>query len=72
MQSVTYLKLKAIFANVGPELQYRSTVNKRLNLQTLVAIGKLDVMAITETWLNDSINDLEILLSTYTVRRKDR
>ena len=72
MQSVTYLKLKAIFANVGPELQYHSTVNKRLNLQTLVAIGKLDVMAITETWLNDSINDLEILLSTYTVRRKDR
>ena len=72
MQIVTYLKLKAIFPNVGPELQYRSTVNKQLNLQTLVAIGKLDAMAIFETWLNDSINDLEILLSTYTVDRKDR
>ena len=50
----------------------RSIVNKRLDLQTHVAIGKLDVKAITETWLNDSVNDLEILPATFTVHRKDR
>ena len=43
-----------------------------MDLQTHVAIGKLDVIAITETWLNDSINDLEILPSTFTIHRKDR
>ena len=50
----------------------RSIVNKRLDLRTHVTIGKQDVIGITETWLNDSINDLEILPSTFTIHRKDR
>ena len=50
----------------------RSIVNKRLELQSHVALINPDIIAITETWLHEGIADNEILPSSYNVLRNDR
>ena len=50
----------------------RSIVNKRLELQSHVALMNPDIIAITETWLHEGIADNEILPSSYNVLRNDR
>ena len=50
----------------------RSIVNKRLELQSHVALINPDIIAITETWLHEGIADNEILPSSYNVPRNDR
>lgn len=42
------------------------------SFQDLVYAENLDVISVTETWLNDSVNDDEILPSDYNIIRKDR
>ena len=53
-------------------LNARSIVKKRTELQAVVATKELDIIAITETWLNPEIMDQEILSSDYNIYRRDR
>ena len=59
-------KVKCMVANA------RSLKNKILDFQTSVYAGDFDIVAITETWLNDSILDHVLLHTGYTIYRKDR
>ena len=54
-------------------LNARSIVNKLTCLQSYVISSSVDVIAITESWLNDRIYDNEILpQNQYTIYRRDR
>lgn len=46
--------------------------NKLVQLQNIVATDNIHMVAITETWLNSTVSDLEILPSQYAIHRKDR
>jgi len=50
----------------------RSIVNKHKELQLLVMEENLDIIAITETWLTDKIQDSEINILGYQLIRQDR
>ena len=50
----------------------RSIVNKRIELQAVANTRELELIAITETWLNCNILDNEILSSEYNIHRRDR
>ena len=49
-----------------------SRCNKLVELQNLADDTDSDVIAITESWLNDTVSDSEILNSNYTLYRRDR
>ena len=53
-------------------LNARGIVNKRTELQAMVASKELDIIAITETRLNPDIMDQEVLSSDYNIYRRDR
>ena len=53
-------------------LNARSIVNKRIELQAVANTRELELIAITETWLNCNILDNEILSSEYNIHRRDR
>lgn len=53
-------------------LNARSIVNKRVELASRLSSVSFDLVAVTETWLDSSINSAEIFPSTYHVHRKDR
>ena len=53
-------------------LNARSIVNKRTELQAMVATKELDIIAITETWLNPEIMDQEILSGVYKTKTEDQ
>jgi len=50
----------------------RSIVNKQKELNLLVTEEDIDIVGITETWLNDKISDEELSIKGYTLYRKDR
>lgn len=50
----------------------RSIVNKREELELYVNEENIDIIGITETWLNELILDSEVELEGYTLLRKDR
>ena len=50
----------------------RSVVSKRFVLSAYVLAGDFDVVAITETFLDDSIHDSHIVPPGYTIFSKDR
>ena len=50
----------------------RSIVNKKKELELTVRDEKLDIIAITESWLNVNITDEEMGIKGYTLFRKDR
>ena len=50
----------------------RSLVNKLTSFQSFAYSFKFNFFAITETWLNSSIFDNEILPSSFTIFRRDR
>ena len=50
----------------------RSLVNKLQNFQTYIYTSTPDIIGVTETWLNDSILNNEILPYDYSIFRKDR
>jgi exonuclease III len=58
--------LRIIFANV------RSLRNKLDEVHLLVERYSPDLLAFTETWLNEDINDWEIQLPGYLLARGDR
>ena len=47
-------------------------MNKLSDFQSFVYTSNCNVVCITETWLSDSLFDLEILPTNYTIYRKDR
>lgn len=59
-------KLKVIYFNA------RSLVNKHEELELYMREENVDIVGITETWLNESIIDSEVNISGYTLFRKDR
>ena len=52
-------------------LNARSVVNKRLQLRGLLESERLDVLAVTETFLGEDILDSEIVDNTYKIFRRD-
>jgi hypothetical protein len=50
----------------------RSVVNKIKELKLLVEEENVDVVAITETWLNETITDEEMNISGFVLFRRDR
>ena len=49
------------------------TKNKLHQLHDITNLSNRDIVAITETWLNDKVNDRELIpSSSYTVFRRDR
>ena len=53
-------------------LNARSLRNKLLDFQSVVYAGKFDIVTVSETWLDDTVFDHEILPTGYTIFRKDR
>ena len=47
-------------------------MNKLSNFQSFVYTSNFNILCITETWLTDSVFDLEILPTDFTIYRKDR
>ena len=50
----------------------RSIVNKRLELSSLLALKSYELVAITETFLDSTINNSEIFSDSFNVQRRDR
>ena len=50
----------------------RSIVNKRLELSRLLALKSYELVAITETFLDSTINISEIFSDSFNVQRRDR
>ena len=50
----------------------RSVVNKRLELSSLLALKSYELVAITETFLDSTINSSEIFSDSFNVQRRDR
>lgn len=64
--SINKDKLKCLYFNA------RSIVNKIQELELLVKNENIDIVGITETWLNVNILDSEMNIEGYTLLRKDR
>ena len=46
--------------------------NKLHHLKDAVTLGKFDIVAITETWLDSKVNDSELMHPNYSVYDRDR
>lgn len=66
VRSCKQSKLKCVCMNA------RSVVNKIKELKLLVEEENVDVVAITETWLNETITDEEMNISGFVLFRRDR
>lgn len=53
-------------------LNTRNIINERVDLCSRLSSNSIDLIAVTETWLDSSINSAEIFLGTYHAHRKDR
>jgi len=53
-------------------LNARSLRNKLPDFHSVVYTGKFDIVTVSETWLEDTLFDHEILPTGYTIFRKDR
>ncbi len=53
-------------------LNVRSIINKIDEIRMLMSRNKLDVLTLSETWLDSSIDDFEINVHGYTIHRSDR
>ena len=47
-------------------------MNEVFDLQALLLTDCVDIIALTETWLNDNFLDSELHLNDYNIFRKDR
>jgi exonuclease III len=50
----------------------KRSCNKLVQLSNLAGVTDSDLIAITETWLNNDVSDNELLNSNYTIYRRDR
>jgi ribonucleases P/MRP protein subunit RPP40 len=64
--SVSGSRLSCLYLNA------RSIVNKHKELEAYVREENIDIIGITETWMNESISDSEMSIEGYTLLRKDR
>ncbi len=65
--------VKGFLLNTRSIKTINSTRNKLIEFQTLVELKKPMIICLTETWLNPSISNQEILSDeTYNIYRKDR
>ena len=46
--------------------------NKHHQLKDAVTLGRFDIVAITETWLDSKMNDSELMHPNYSMYRRDR
>ena len=53
-------------------INVRSLLPKIEEIQLLLSSTAMDLLSISETWLDDSISDSEIAVQGYSVIRKDR
>ena len=56
----------------SPVFNSRSIVNKRLELSSLLALKSYELVAITKTFLDSTINSSEMFSDTFNVQRRDR
>lgn len=66
-----YLNARSLKAIVTAEGSDRSKICKITILQQIVFSGDFDVVGVTETWLNNSVTDSEIIPG-YSIFRRDR
>jgi len=64
--------LSCLYMNARSLKAITPTSNKLVELQNLVASHDVRFISITETWLNSSVLDGEILPQGFTIHRKDR
>jgi hypothetical protein len=64
-----YLKRRSLKATTD---NGTSNERKMSDLQDIVYSRDLDIICLTETWLNDSVNNHEIIPFGYNIYRKDR
>ena len=69
--SRTPTMLQCLYMNARSIKTVNSAHNKLVDLQNTVAENKINLVALTETWLDDSVGDSEIL-SNFSIHRKDR
>ena len=50
----------------------RSLRNKLLDFQAVVYTREIDIVIVSETWLDNTVSDYGILPNGYTIFRKDR
>ena len=65
-RNLNFNDLSTFYANA------RSIVNKKSKLELDIAASRYDIIALTETHLDNSISDCEILPNNYLVSRRDR
>ena len=53
-------------------LNCRSLLSAIDDVRRLIVIEGIDILALTETWLDESIDDSEVSLAGYSILRKDR
>ena len=61
-----------IYLNARSLKSVSATTNKLLDFQNLVYTNRFDMVAVTETWLNCTVDNAEILGTNYVIHRKDR
>ena len=65
-------KISVSLLNARSLKTVNSEYSKLVQLQNIAGINENDVIAVTETWLNDNISDNEILYDDYQIYRRDR
>ena len=63
--------MSCLYLNARSIKSVTKTCNKLTDLHNMVFEHNKHIIAITETWLNDTVNDCEILPMNYTPHRKD-
>ena len=61
-----------VYLNARSIKSVTKTCNKLTDLHNMVFENDKHIIAITETWLNDTVNDGEIIPMNYTAYRKNR
>ena len=64
--------LKLIYMNARSVKSVSKTQNKPLQFKNILATTDPDIVVVTETWLNENVDDAEFMLPSFVVHRKDR
>ena len=64
--------LNAMLLNARSICTVRADINKFLELHTMIACENLDILAVTESWLTDSISSTEFTPVGFECYRRDR
>ena len=64
--------IKTILVNARSLKTVNKRVNKLVQLQNIAGITDSEIIAVTETWLNENVSNGEILNDNYSIHRRDR